>query len=201
MMSDLAQWALTNLAVYGLPILLLVSYVGSLGIPFPITLVIVAAGAITREGLIDWKLAVLACMIGAALADQSEFLLGRMGSHWLEQHFGEKLAWRRAQATFRRQGGWAILLTRFWFTPLAPAINVIAGSKYPYARFLLFDVLGQLLWVLLYGGLGYIFYSQWLLISQAVSGFSGISAGVVILVGVVYFGMKCYKKTSARKLM
>jgi membrane-associated protein len=199
MMNDLAQWTISNMAVYGLPILLLVSYVGSLGIPFPITLVIVAAGAITRQGLIDWKLAVLACMVGAALADQSEFLLGRMGNHWLERRLGGKAAWQKAQLTFKRQGGWAILLTRFWFTPLAPAINVIAGSKYPYTRFLLFDVLGQLLWVLLYGGLGYLFYSQWLLVSQAVSGFSAISAGLLVLGGVVYLGMKWWKKSSGRK--
>jgi hypothetical protein len=36
-MNGLAEWALTNLAAYSVPILLVLTYIGSLGIPFPIT--------------------------------------------------------------------------------------------------------------------------------------------------------------------
>lgn len=187
MNSPLADWALSNLAVYGGPMLLFISYIGSLGIPFPITPVIIAAGAFTRTGWIDWWLAVLACLAGAALADNSEYLLGRLAQPWLKRRFGEKLVWTQAQSTFNRQGAWAILLTRFWLTPLAPAINVIAGSRYPFVRFLCFDLLGQLLWVLLYGGLGYLFASQWESVSQALSGFSGVSMALVVIAYGVYF--------------
>jgi membrane-associated protein len=186
-MNDLAAWALTNLVTYGVLILLLVSYVGSLGIPFPITLVIITAGAFTREGLLDWRLAVLACLVGAALADNSEYVLGRWAGKWLKRRFGQKLVWQKALSTINRQGGWAILLTRFWLTPLAPAINVIAGSRYPYARFLFFDLAGELLWVLLYGGLGYFFASELKLVSQVVGNFSALSAGAAILAVGIYF--------------
>lgn len=178
-MNDISQWVLSNLTAYGLPVLLLVSYVGSLGIPFPITLVIVAAGAFTRAGLLDWRLALLACLAGASLADHSEYLLGRTAQPWLKRRYGQKAIWQQAMQTINRQGGWAVLLTRFWLTPLAPAVNLIAGGRYPYARFLAFDLAGQLLWVLLYGGLGYLFAAQWQRISQAVGIFS---TGSVLLV-------------------
>jgi membrane-associated protein len=186
-MNTLSAWTLTNLAAYGPLTLLFVSYFGSLGIPFPITMVIVAAGALSRTGLLDWRLALLACLLGAALADNSEYLLGRIAQPWLKQRFGRHNAWQQAQTTINRQGGWAIMLTRFWLTPLAPAVNVIAGSRYPFARFLLLDVIGQFFWVLLYGGLGYLFAAQWEWVSQGLSLFSGLSVVFFFLALGVYF--------------
>jgi membrane protein DedA with SNARE-associated domain len=200
-MNMLTEWALTNLVAYGVPMLVLISYVGSLGIPFPITFVIISAGAFTRTGLLDWRLAVLACLVGSALADNSEYLLGRMAHKWLKKRFGGKPVWQKAQSTINRQGGWAILLTRFWLTPLAPAINVIAGSRYPYVRFLFFDLVGQLLWVLLYGGLGYLFAAELEAISQTVSWFSGLSVVLVLLANGAYFLVKRHKTSPASELV
>ncbi len=199
-MDGLAQWALTNLALYGVPILVVMTYVGSLGIPFPVTLVVIAAGALVRQGVLDWRLAVLACLVGSALADNSEYLLGRLAGGWIKLRWGQKPTWQHALAAINRQGWWAIVLTRFWLTPLAPAVNLVAGSRYPYARFLFFDLSGQMLWVLLYGGLGYIFGAQLEVVSQAVSNFAGLSVGVVILVAVGALLLKLYKKSRERKI-
>jgi membrane-associated protein len=188
MMDALADWTLTILAMYGVPILFLSSYVGSLGIPFPNSLVIIAAGAFAREGIIDWRLAIFACLVGSTLADNSEYLLGYWAHAWLKRRFGQQPVWQQALATVDRRGGWAILLTRFWLMPLAPAVNMIAGSRYPYERFLFLDIVGQLVWVLLYGGLGYFFAGQWKLVSRAASDFSGLSFGLLIL-GVGVYGL------------
>src|SRR5512139_4082105 len=133
-MNTMTEWALTNLTAYGIPMLLFFSCIGSLGIPFPNTVVIMAAGAFCRTGLLDWRLAVVVCLLGASLADNSEYLLGRLAQPWLKRRFGQKAVWQRAQATINRQGGWAVVLTRFWLMPLAPAINVIAGARYPFVR-------------------------------------------------------------------
>lgn len=40
-MNSTFEWVLPNLVIYGAPLLL--TYIGSLGIPFPITLVVMAA--------------------------------------------------------------------------------------------------------------------------------------------------------------
>jgi membrane-associated protein len=199
-MNMLTDWALANLAANGVPLLVFISFIGSLGIPFPITIVIVAAGAFTRTGLLDWRLAGLACLLGSVLADSSEYLLGYLAQPWLKRRLGQKAMWQQAQSIINRQGGWAILLTRFWLTPLAPAINVIAGSRYPLARFLGFDVGGQFLWVLLYGGLGYLFAAQWEWVSQALSAFSGLSMVLVLLAFGIYYLVRVrhHKTTRAR---
>jgi len=198
-MDGLAQWALTNLALYGVPILVVMTYIGSLGIPFPVTLVVITVGALVRQDVLDWRLAVLACLTGAMLADNSEYLLGRLAGGWIKLRWGEKPAWQHALAAINRQGWWAIVLTRFWLTPLAPAVNLVAGSRYSYARFLFFDLSGQMLWVLLYGGLGYIFGAQLEAVSQMVSNFTGLSVGLVILVAVGMLLLKLYKKFRQRK--
>ena len=199
-MDGLAQWALANLALYGIPILGLMTYIGSLGIPFPVTLVVIAAGALVRQDVLDWRLAVLACLAGAALADNSEYLLGRLAGGWIKGRWGGKPAWQQAVTAINRQGWWAIVLTRFWLTPLAPAVNLVAGSRYSYARFLLFDLTGQLLWVLLYGGLGYMFGAQLEAVSQAVSNFTALSVGAAVLAAVGTLVLKLYKKSRQRKI-
>ncbi|HWQ45579.1 MAG TPA: DedA family protein [Longilinea sp.] len=196
-MDTLTQWALTNVSLYGAAILIFIAYIGSLGIPFPITMVIVAAGALTRTGLLDWRLAVLACLLGATLADNSEYLLGRIALPWIKQKMGENTLWQQAQSTLDRQGGWAILLTRFWLTPLAPAVNVIAANRYPFWKFLLIDVVGQFCWVLLYGGLGYLFAAQWEWVSTVLGAFSWISVVIVVLAYGIYFWMQRRKNHRA----
>ncbi|MHC1782569.1 MAG: DedA family protein [Anaerolineaceae bacterium] len=180
-MNELAIWVIVTMTQYGIPILLFFCFIGSLGIPFPVTLVIVTAGAFTRQGLLDWHTAALACLAGAALADHSEYLLGRWAGPWLKKRIHRESFWHDAEEVINRQGGWSILLTRFWLTPLAPAINMIAGSRYPYLHFLAYDIAGQLLWVFIYGGLGYIFAGQIILVMNAVGTFSGLSLGLVIL--------------------
>ena len=189
-MDSITNLTLNSLTIYGPLALVVIAYFGSLGIPFPITMVIMAAGAFCRAGLIDWRLGLLACLTGAALADHSEYLVGRLAQSWLRRRFEEKVVWQKALATINQQGDWAVLLTRFWLTPLAPAVNVIAGSRYPFVRFLLLDILGEFLWVLLYGGLGYLFAAQWEWVCQILKAFNGISIAAVFLALGIYFLMR-----------
>ena len=185
-LNGISDWALTSIAAYGVPVLLFLTFIGSLGIPFPVTLVIIGAGALTRQGLMDPFLAALACLAGAALADNSEYWLGHLAKHRLERHFCQKNSWQQALSSINKQGGWAIVLTRFWLTPLAPAVNFIAGSRFTYTRFLAYDVFGEFIWVLIYGGLGYFFVGQWMEVSQMMSNFTAISVGLLIAGVVMY---------------
>ena len=44
-----------------------------------------------------------------------------------------------------------------------------------------YDSLGELTWIVLYGGLGYLFGSQWELVSDFISSFGGLILGLMIL--------------------
>ena len=57
----------------------------------------------------------------------------------------------------------------------------------------LYDLAGEFTWIVLYGGLGYAFGSQWEAINQFISDFSGL------LVGLVLFGVGLYLLVRRRR--
>jgi len=185
-----------NITIPGIPVLFFLTMVGSLGIPFPVTFVVIAAGVLVKEGIFNGFWTIIACLAGATIADHIEYLIGRFGLTKFERRFLKKPVWIRASATFQRFGGWAVCLTRFWLTPLAPAINLIAGRKISYLRFLLFDLFGQIIWVLIFGGLGYIFNRQWIQITQISGDFTKLSMMAVILFSLLLLFMKRFRKVS-----
>ncbi len=155
-----ADCLVSNVAAFGTPVLGLIVFVGALGVPFPGTLLVIAAGALYREGILDLGETLVWALSCVVLGDVIGYALGRWGLAWLPQHQSD---WaEEATRLFQRQGVTAVYLTRWLLTPMAVPINWIAGrTKYPFSRFILFDVLGEATWLLLYGGIGYLFSNQW----------------------------------------
>lgn len=191
---SLTDFFLTGMLTYGPPAFGLALLLGALGIPVPGTLFVLAAGAFGRQGIIDLAEASGLGLTGAVLGDSAGYIVGRLAKSWVERRLGQLAAWQSAQQTFERRGGIAIYLTRFLLTPLAVPTNLIAGgSGYAFWRFLSYDVAGEVTWLILYGGLGYLFGSQWEAISQFISDFSGL------LVGLILFGAGLYLLVRRRR--
>ncbi|MFC1976043.1 DedA family protein [Chloroflexota bacterium] len=185
---NLTELFLTGMIAYGPPVLGLALLLGALGVPVPGTLFVLAAGAFVRQGVIDLTTASGFGLLGAVLGDSAGYAIGYFAKGWVQRRFGQSPVWQKTQDTFERRGGLAIFLTRFLLTPLAVPTNLIAGgSGYSFWKFLAYDVAGELTWLALYGGLGYTFGSQWELISQFISDFSGLLVGIVILGTGIYF--------------
>jgi membrane protein DedA with SNARE-associated domain len=183
---------------YGPLALGLALLLGALGIPVPGTLFVLAAGAFVRQGVLDLFTASGLGLLGAVLGDSASYAIGYFAKGWVERRFGQSTAWQKARATFERRGGLAIYLTRFLITPLALPTNLIAGSSgYPFGRFFGYVVAGEFTWIVLYGGLGYAFGSQWELINQFISDFSGLLVGLVILGAGIYFLIRRQRRRQA----
>lgn len=181
-MSELADTLLTAVLAYGAPALALVLFTVALGIPLPATLLLLASGAFVRQGVLDGRLAFGLGLLGSVLGDSGSYCLGRCGGALVLRRFEGAAAWRRAQTTFERRGGLVIFLTRFMLTPLALPTNLIAGSgRYAYGRFLALDALGELTWIALYGGLGYLFADQWEALSELADNLVGVLVGALVL--------------------
>lgn len=195
-LSDLNDLLLTWVVIYGSPMLAGALLLGALGLPVPGTLIVIAAGAFVRQGVLDVYSTPSLGLIGAVAGDMVIYGLGRFARVWIEKKFGQSGAWQKAENFFRRRGGIAIYLTRWLFTPLAVPTNLIAGSSgYPFWKFMLYDLTGELTWIVLYGGLGYAFGSQWEVISDFISNFSGLLVGLVIL-GVGIYVLLRWRKQS-----
>ncbi len=183
-MSDsISGFLLTQVINYGAPLFAVNLFLGALGLPIGASFTLIAVGAFSQQGYFSWPQMALFGLAGALLGDALSFSLGHYGKNWVERRLGKSSEWISARGYFEENAWQSIFLTRFLVTALAIPVNLIAGgSGYKFSRFMLPDFLGEAMWIILYGGLGYIFGTQWEAVSQVVSDFGGVLLGIVLLV-------------------
>jgi len=187
---NLADLLLNWMTAYGPAVLGSALLLCGVGLPIPGTLLVLAAGALARQGVLEWSVALGLGLLGVVLGDAIAYAIGCFAKAWAQRGLSVSgsTTWRRAQDHFERSGALAIYSTRFFLTPLALPTNLIAGgSGYDFGRFLTYDVAGEMSWLLLYGGLGYASASQWQTINQFISGLSGWLVGAAIAGIGIYF--------------
>lgn len=183
--QDLIDFFLEGLATYGPVALGLALLVGTMGLPTPTTSLILASGALAREDLLNWQAAALLGFAGAILGDMFSYAVGRSGWDWAQRVLSQRRAdlWNQALARFQHRAGVAVFVTRFAFTTLDVAINLIAGSShYPFRRFLVAVLSGRAAWFVIFGGLGYIVGSQWRSAGQLIDEYSLWLAIAILLI-------------------
>ncbi len=182
-MSSISDFLLTALLNQGNLLLGGALFLAALGIPLPASMLVVAAGAFTRQGVLGWEAAAVSALVGAVAGDGCSYLLGRYGLESLSTRLQSMVRNSTTAQRFSRWGGWSVFVTRFLLTPLALPVNLLAGStRYPWPRFMSVVLAGEVAWVALFGGLGYWFADQWESISQLASDFVGVLLGLAITV-------------------
>jgi membrane protein DedA with SNARE-associated domain len=177
----MSEFFLTQVINFGAPLLGLIVFLGALGFPVGASLVVIAAGAFSQQGILDWYSAIVIGLVCVVIGDMLSYSIGHYSKGWAQKRFGNSPAWINASESFQNNAGWAIYLTRWLITAIAIPTNLIAGSSgYKFSRFLIYDVSGELTWIVLYGGLGYWFSSEWELVYEFISNFGGLILGLVI---------------------
>lgn len=136
--------------------------VTSIGVPLPGSPLLLALGSfVALEELELWPVLLVA---GGAtiLGDQAGYAIGRFGGRHaidaLARRSGQSAQIHRAEAFLSRWGAPGIFFSRWLVTALGPWVNLSSGvARYPWPRFLLWDVLGEALWVGGYVSLGLLF--------------------------------------------
>lgn len=196
----MSDFLLTQIINYGSPLFALVLFLGALGLPVGASVVLIAAGAFSQQGILTWYSTALLGLLGAVLGDAVSFGIGYYAKDWVDARFGKSNAWKSARDAFDARAGLAIYLTRFLITALAVPTNLIAGgSGIRFRRFMTYDALGELTWIVLYGGLGYWFGSNWEVVSDFVSNFGGLVLGLVLLGGGIWLGVRRLRIIEERK--
>ena len=191
----MSDFLLTQIINYGAPILGAIVFISALGAPFPCTLIVVAVGAFCRQGFLVWYTTGLIALACVVFGDSLSYAMGYYAREPVQRRFGNSVKWQKAEDFFRRWGGMSVCLTRFLITGLAVPVNIIAGtSNISFRRFFLFDLSGEAIWIFGYGGLGYLFVSQWEVVGEFLNNISGLLLGLVVLAIGIWLGTVQLKK-------
>ncbi len=179
---------LKGMTTYGPLVLGLAMLPGAVGLPVPVGVLLIAAGAFVRQGIMDWQAVFLFAWVGALFSDSLSYTMGLRTGRWARGrlHARYVAVWHRAEELFRNHGGWAVFATSWLIRGLAIPTNFIAGSScYPFRRFIAWDALGKLFWILLHAGLGYAFASEWQLVGETISSHGGwLGLCALVAVGI-----------------
>jgi membrane protein DedA with SNARE-associated domain len=177
----MSDYLLTQVINYGAPLLGIIVFIGGLGVPLPCTLLVIAAGAFARQGYLPWHTAAFVSIISVIIGDSLSYSLGYYASSYVLKRFSRTSQWQEAERSFQKWGPLSIFFSRFLITAIALPVNLISGTtRYPFRKFLFFDALGEVIWIFGYGGLGYLFGSQWEVVNEFVCNFGGLVLGVIV---------------------
>lgn len=196
----MSDFLLTQIINYGAPFLGAIVFIGALGAPFPGTLIVIAVGAFSRQGFLPWHTTGLVALACVVLGDCIGYALGYYARGPVLRRFGNSERWNKAESFFQRWGGMSVFLSRFLVTGIAVPVNLIAGTSHlSFRRFFIYDLLGETIWIFGYGGLGYLFGSQWEAVSDFLNNISGILLGLIILAVGVWLALTLWKKNEEAK--
>lgn len=179
------------LALYGLPVFFVILVISSAGIPFPITIMLIVAGAFVASGDMElWHVLALGTA-GAVAGDNIGYAIGKYGGRrsleWVTARLGGTDKVEKAEEYANRWGALGIFFSRWLVTPLGPWISIISGmSGYPWGKFFILDLVGEFLWVLIYVMLGMIFSEQIQFVSDMVGNFIWMLVGLAAVATVAW---------------
>lgn len=194
-LTDVTGTLLTAMITYGPALLAVVLFAGGVGIPLPGALMLMASGAFVRQGVLDIYTVLPLALGGVMAGDMTSYAMGRFAGEFMQRRFGETATWKSAEETLHRRGGIAVYLTRWLLTPLAIPTNLVTGaSRYPALSFFGYDLAGEITWIALYAGLGYIFGNSFEYIAELISNFSGLLVGILVFIGGVYLVVRMWRQ-------
>jgi len=136
-----------------------------IGVPVPAAPLLLAAGVLAGQGLLNFTLAFILAVVASLISDLLWYQIGRYkGSSVLALLCRISLipdsCVRQTADLFYRHGGRSLLVAKF-----IPGLSTIAPPlagvfRMGLLRFLLYDGLGACLWVGLFAGLGVLFSDQ-----------------------------------------
>ena len=151
-----------GLWVYALLFLIIFVETGVVVMPFlPGDSLLFVVGAMCGTGLMHYGWSVGLLLAAAILGNQSNYTIGRyIGPkvfQWEDSRWFNKKAFNQAHAFYEKYGGITIVAARFmpFLRTFAPFVAGVAQMT--RARFVLFDVVGGVLWVVGIVSIGYFF--------------------------------------------
>lgn len=214
-MSVFLNAILTFFLNYGYPALWVSIFIAAAGVPLPVALVLLAAGAFAALGDFNVFLLALVSITASVAGDTVGYLVGRKwGSRALDWLSRSRLGTRlfspraivRSREQFNRRGGWAVFLTRFLIAALGGITNLLAGSElFPFRTFLACDIPGEVIGAVLPLSLGYAFGTSWEDVGNILSQFSllflALLVAILLFVRLLRYSRSIKRMQAARNVV
>ena len=176
-------------ADYGVPLLFTVTLLSCLALPVPSSLLMLAAGGFAATGDLSLPAVAVAAFSGAIIGDNLGYWIARgIGdrfSDWLSTRPRRAALRNNAQDFMARWGGVSVFFSCWLVAPLGPYVNYVSGlTRFSWTRFALWGAAGEVFWVGIYIGLGYLFTDNLTQISALLGNLSGFLVAAVVAVGM-----------------
>ncbi len=182
-LSSVPAWVV-YVAVFGFPFL---EAAVLLGFVLPGEAAVVFGGVLAGRGGVSLTLVLVLAIAGAVLGDSVGYLVGRRYGETIQQtRLGRKVGderWRKAEDFLRRRGPVAVFIGRFTALLRAMVPGAAGMARMHYRQFLVFNVLGGVVWAsaCVIGG-----WALGSVISTYISDVSYVVVGLVVLAVVVH---------------
>lgn len=157
---------LSFLLLYQYTALFLIAFIAALIVPLPSSSMLFAASAFASQGYMNFTLVLLVAYAGNVAGDNVGYFLARRYGKKAVQRIGLHRAlqsnkYQVVEGLIQTNPRAIIFFSRF-FTGVCPAVNILTGvARVQYHIFLVFDLIGEAAYVLVYGLAGYLLGTQW----------------------------------------
>ena len=169
------------------------------GLPIPAGPVLLAMGALVGMGKYSLTTSLTLAVLAALMSDTIWFELGRRRGHAVLSllcriSLEPDSCVRRTSDLFTRHRGRFLLISKMvpGLSTAAPPLAGMFGMRLPW--FLLWDAGGALVWIVVYGGVGYLFRAQ---LERVGALAMQMGSGLVYVLGgalAAYIGWKYYER-------
>ncbi|MEW6002648.1 MAG: bifunctional DedA family/phosphatase PAP2 family protein [Nitrospirota bacterium] len=208
MERKIIEFLLLQLNHWGYYILLLMTFLETsafFGFLVPGESMVVIAGLLASRGVLELGDVIWVASLGAIMGDTVGYFIGRRFGEGFFLKYGKYFFFKKeyldeAKGFFDKHGGKTVFFGRFmaWLRAFAPVVAGISRMRYP--RFLLFNILGGIIWATMFSLLGYFVGNSWDII-KIYLGRLGVFAfvfGVVII--FLYFFLTKRKRLFKEKI-
>jgi membrane protein DedA with SNARE-associated domain len=178
-------------------------FLEQVGLPLPSFPLLLTAGAMVGAHRLNFGFALFTCTLSTIVADCLWYELGRRkGSKVL--HFLCRISLepdscvRRTEGLFEKQGARSLLLAKF-LPGLGAVATPLAGIfQMRIRKFLLYDILGVLLWLCTYMSLGFFFTKE---IERIAQNAKALGSWMVVLLIAAFIAYISYKFVARQRFI
>jgi membrane protein DedA with SNARE-associated domain len=189
---------LSFLLLYKYLALFAITFLASLALPLPATIILIATGAFSAQGYFNSYEILVIGFIGCVLGDlASYFIVKRWGIKFLSKIGFKKILlsnkFLALEKFFLKHSFSSIFYSRFLITNLGVPINFIAGLvRINFRKFFIPEIIGEFIYVLFYVGLGFVLGSEWRYVSDIFEN----AVWLIVLIVIIVLGLFFFRKSN-----